>query len=83
MATPTFAHDFKTSAVRASYRLPLKSFVGLRQGQVVAGASLAKRAVTGLGFNLSLYTMHGAPNAAPGDFGDGPFKLQIHNVRVE
>ena len=78
MSTPSWAHDFLTSEKRATYKLPLADFIPSKQGRPVSGAQLDGSGVTGIGFSLSLYTADGKPNP---NFGDGPFRLQVHSVR--
>jgi hypothetical protein len=85
MFTPTFSHDFKTrTGQREFHRLPLSNFVGSRQGQPVKNTILDPTTLTGVGFGLSLYTMDGKPHSKDsGDFGDGPFRLEVHTMRIE
>lgn len=78
MSVPAWSHDFLTSRERATHRLRLRDFTPSRQGKPVPGYELDAGQVTGVGFSLSLYTAGGKPNP---NFGDGPFRLEIHGVR--
>ena len=81
MRTPSWSHDFVAHPTRTTHRLALRDFLPGRQGTLVKGLPpLDPAAVTGLGFSLSLYTADGKPNP---QFGDGPFGLEVHGVRVE
>ena len=42
------------------------------------GVALDASKMTGIGFSLSLYTADGKPNP---QFGDGPFRLEVHGVK--
>jgi len=81
MSTPSWAHDFHTlpAGQERTWRLPLTSFVPLRQGKPVKGAVLDAKAITGVGINLSLYNMHGKSNS---HFGDGPFRIILKKLTL-
>jgi len=78
MGTPSWSHDFVATKERSTHRLALSDFVAGRQGRPMKKAVLDGAQVTGIGFSLSLYTDDGKPNT---NFGDGPFRLQVHSVR--
>lgn len=81
MSVPSWAHDFHAAPPdkEATWRLPLRDFVPLRQGRPVQGATLDPANITGLGVSLSLYDMRGQPNP---HFGDGPFKVTLKSLAV-
>mmetsp|Transcript_107404 Transcript_107404/g.190196 ORF Transcript_107404/g.190196 Transcript_107404/m.190196 type:complete len:228 (+) Transcript_107404:66-749(+) len=82
MSVPTWAHDFRSEAPgqQQTWKLPLSDFTPSKQGRPVPGAVLDPSKITGVGINLSLYTMHGKPNP---HFGDGPFKITLESLAVQ
>mmetsp|Transcript_16907 Transcript_16907/g.30182 ORF Transcript_16907/g.30182 Transcript_16907/m.30182 type:complete len:235 (-) Transcript_16907:147-851(-) len=75
---PVFTSDFLTEKGKVKqYILPLSKFVPQFHGQKVEGVTLKKEGVVYVGCNLSLVTQNGDPNPY---FGDGPFKLVIHEL---
>ena len=79
MSVPSWSQNFRAGA-RQVHRLPLKAFLPSTRGRVMATDALDPAEVTGIGFALSLYTAEGKPNP---HFGDGPFRLTVHGVKVE
>mmetsp|Transcript_11487 Transcript_11487/g.24243 ORF Transcript_11487/g.24243 Transcript_11487/m.24243 type:complete len:253 (-) Transcript_11487:321-1079(-) len=77
---PTWSHDVSTSNEDklTTAILPLADFTATRQGQPVAGAVLGDPSkIRSVGLILSLYTQTGAPNPR---FGDGPFRVVLHEL---
>eukprot|EP00929_Paragymnodinium_shiwhaense_P046030 TRINITY_DN23465_c0_g1_i1.p1 TRINITY_DN23465_c0_g1~~TRINITY_DN23465_c0_g1_i1.p1 ORF type:complete len:226 (-),score=29.70 TRINITY_DN23465_c0_g1_i1:207-884(-) len=80
MRTPAWAHDFHTGAgEKRTFRFRLQDFLPTMRGQVVQNVTLDAASITGIGINLSLYTMQGKPNP---HFGDGPFSVRLERVSV-
>ena len=78
MSVPSWSRDFIADKKRTTHKLPLSEFIPSSQGRVVKGVALDASKVTGIGFSLSLYTADGKPNP---QFGDGPFRLEVHGVK--
>jgi hypothetical protein len=81
MSEPTWTHDFHADfpGVAQTFRLALKDFVPSKQGRPVQGAVLDPSRITGVGVNLSLYTMDGKANP---HFGDGPFRIVLQGLEI-
>jgi streptogramin lyase len=78
---PTWTHDFHTKAgEKTTHELLLSSFDAQIRGDKVAGAVLDTSEVCYLGLILSLVTQDGKPNP---HFGDGPFRLVLHELEFE
>jgi hypothetical protein len=82
MSVPAWTHDFRADSAgkQQTWRLRFKDFVPSKQGQPVTGVKLDPSKITGVGINLSLYTMDGKPNP---HFGDGPFKITLESLSVQ
>ena len=78
---PVWSHDFHTAKGSVKeYSLPLSEFVAGKRGQAVVGATLDIAEVQYLGVALSLVDQNGQPNP---HFGDGPFRLVLHEISFE
>ena len=80
---PTWSHDVLTANSQeedalTTATLPLADFTATIRGQPVAGAVLDDPSrIRSVGLILSLYTQTGAPNP---NFGDGPFRVVLHEL---
>lgn len=78
---PTWTHDFLTTkGTKQTHVLPLAAFSAQTRGRKVTGASLKLDEVQYMGLILSLVDQDGKPNS---HFGDGPFRLVLHELEFE
>ena len=78
---PTWTHDFLTvQGTNQTHVLPLAAFSAQTRGRKVAGVSLKLDEVQYIGIILSLVDQDGKPNS---HFGDGPFRLVLHELEFE
>ena len=80
-SNPTFSHDFLTKkGIQTSHTLPLSGFAAQRRGKKLDGKLEDPSKIRYVGLILSLVTQEGAPNP---HFGDGPFKIVLHEFEFE
>jgi len=78
-SNPTFSHDFLTKKdTVTTHNLPLTGFAAQRRGQTLDGVALEDPSkIQYVGLILSLVTQEGKPNP---HFGDGPFRIVLHEL---
>lgn len=80
-SNPTFSHDFLTKPGQiTTHTLSLSEFSAQRRGQTLEGFVLDPSKIQYVGLILSLVTQKGDPNP---HFGDGPFKIVLHELEFE